>query len=182
MTIEHHIQRHVERIALLAQFLRTAYLGTRSKERPVARKVRRQLIMLIEQMIDYEQEMLDADRSYLENTTEAERAADDKVDPDFFTYADAFAEDFSLMPLLDAARIISAGEAFDLTTGTSFIVDEGYPVHIPVTSEELGQLANLIASMTHELGVSFTIERVFRDEDALFIFVVGQAERAAAGA
>jgi len=177
MTIERHIQLHIMRIALLSQYLRTAYVGTRGKECPIARRVRRRLIALIEQMIDYEQEMLDADRCYLRNTTAGERVADCKADPEFFTYADAFVEDFEAMPLLDAVRAISEGRVFDPATGTSFIVEDGFPVRIPVTSEELGELAALIDRMTRELGVSFTIERVLRTEDELFVFAVRQEER-----
>ncbi len=177
MTIEHHIHLHIERITLLSQFRRAAYLGTRRPESPVARRVRRRLIPLIEQMIDYEQEMLDADRSYLKNTTEAERAADAKVGPGFFAYDDTFVADFELLPLLDDVRVISPDKVFDLETGASFIVEEGYPVRIPVTSEELGELATLFDLMTRKLGINFTIERVFRTEDELFVFVVSQGDR-----
>ena len=52
MTLENMIQGHLDRIATLNDFLRLAYLGRRSKESAVARKVRRNLIGEIEVMID----------------------------------------------------------------------------------------------------------------------------------
>ena len=62
------------------------------------------------------------------------------VGPGFFAYDDTFVADFELLPLLDDVRVISPDKVFDLETGASFIVEEGYPVRIPVTSEELGEL------------------------------------------
>lgn len=177
MTIEDNIQNHIDRMSLLDGFLRLAHLGRRTKESAVARKVRRNLIAEIEEMIDYEQDMLSIDRTYLKNTTEAERAADSKAGPDFFADDDVFVEVFELVPLLDAVQIISADRIYDLSTRAYFIVEEGYPVYIPVANEELGGVATLIERMTRDLGVTFTIERILRTEDELFAYSISREER-----
>lgn len=74
MTIENMIQGHLDRISLLDGFLRELHLGRRSKESAVARKVRRDLISEIEEMIAFERDELAADEDYLNGTTEGERA------------------------------------------------------------------------------------------------------------
>ncbi|WP_371349260.1 hypothetical protein [Ancylobacter sp. IITR112] len=178
MTIEDLIQLHIDRIALLAHSLRAAHLGRRSKEsRPVARKVRRRLIAVLDDMLDYEQEILAADRDYLERTTPAERARDDHAEPGWCDYSDAFAIDWSGTELLDPAPLAGNGRAYDPSMGRWYRVEPGYPIRIPVTTEELGELAALLDRIERDLGISFSIERVFWNEDTLVAFSLDEEAR-----
>ncbi|GGB11140.1 hypothetical protein GCM10011491_43850 [Brucella endophytica] len=171
MTIEDLIQNHIDRIVLLSRFLRTAHLGMRFKESAVARRARCRLIVMINDMIDYEQDMLDGDRAYFAATTVAERAHDERAEPGWCETWDQFAFDFDCIALLDPVPAAGQDNAFVSSSGPWHVVERGYPVRLPIPVVELGELAALIDSMSRELGITFTVERVFWTEDALAIFI-----------
>lgn len=178
MTLENMIQGHLDRIATLNDFLRLAYLGRRSKESAVARKVRRNLIGEIEVMIDEEREQLDVARAYLDRTTESQRAHDDSVVGLLESDDEAFA-DFSVRrALLDIPPLFTKpGRAYNVMKSRWYDVEEGYPKRVAVPAEELGDLAALIARVGETFYVDFIVERFFWSEDALLAWTAAQEER-----
>lgn len=177
MTIEDLIQLHTDRLALLSQYLRIAHLGRRDKESAVARKVRRRLIRQIEEMIDYEQDMLDVEQSYLHRTTEADRAQDERAEPGWCDAGDTFTCDFDRVALLDTAPLVEDGRAYDYSMGRWYRVEEGYPKKITVPAEDLGDLAVLIARIEINLDIGFTVERFAWTENMLAQWVLANEFR-----
>lgn len=128
MTIEHIAQIYIDRLALLDGFLRLAHLGRRSKEGAVARKVRRNLIVEINDMIEYERNELDDIHDYLATATEADRKSLEHYIPSLGDEAwDQFTTVFDKVVLLDAAPRIEGQRAFDPSMGRWYWVEEGYP-------------------------------------------------------
>lgn len=178
MTIEDIIEIHDERLARLHRYLRLAHVGRRGKESAIARKARRRLIGEIGCMLDYEREALEADLEYLYSTTPAQRELDERAEPGCWDNWDHFAEDFSIVPLLDAEPIAGDdGRMFDPAIGIWYHVEPGYPKRIVASPQELGELASLIACIQQDLGISFTANLHFWTEDALAIWVLSQEQR-----
>ncbi len=173
MTIEDSINRHEDRIAQLDGFLRIAHLGRRSKESAVARKARRRLIAEINEMLDYEREILGEDLEYLSATTPEQRTIDEAALPLCEDDWDIFEENFAVVPLLDAAPLVGDdGRALDFTTGRWYRVAEGYPLKVTEAIEDLGPLAELIGQMQEDPGITFTLERYFWTENAFEIWAL----------
>lgn len=177
MTMHDLIQRHRGRIALLSQFLRAAYLGSRNPESAVARRVRRRLIATLDAMLDYETETLLVELQYWDRTTEAERVRDEKADPQYWDHADQFADDWTGTPLLDVDPVRPSEQNQAPGIGRQYRYEPGFPVHLSVETGELGDLAALIARIEHDLEITFTIERVFEREDVLLAFSLTDEER-----
>lgn len=178
MTIENLIQSRVDRISLLDGFLRELHLGRRTREIGVARKVRRNLISEIEEMMACECDELVDDEDYLDSTTESERAQDESVLPGWCATMDDFSTVFGTIALLDSAPLVTdEGRAFDPSMGRWYAVEEGYPKKISVSADELGNLAALIKRIEEALDISFTVERFFWTEDQLALWTLAQEER-----
>lgn len=127
-------------------------------------------------MLDYERIMLGTDRGYHDGTVDAERAKDARAQAGSSALEDRFALDFDVVPLLDSAPILDVGQVVDPERGGWCRVEPAYPIRMSIQPKELGGLAALIDQMIRELGVSFTIERVFWTEDELFVLAVPQEE------
>jgi len=180
VTIEDLIQIHEERIAHLNHFLRRAHLDQRGKESAVARKVRRRLIGEIGQMLDYEEDALEADLEYRASTTPAQRDLDERAEPGCWDTWDQFSTDFDDLPLLDVAPILGDdGRAFDPSVGRWYHVEDSYPKKVVIAVAELGDLAALIDQMAKDLDISFTLERYFWTETTLGQWVLAEEMRQA---
>lgn len=180
MTIENLMQSRIDRIFLLDGFLRELHLGRRIKERAVARKVRRNLISEIKEMLAWECDELVDDEDYLDGTTESERAQDEGFVPGWCARMDDFSTVFDTVALLDSASLLTdEGRAFDLSRGRWYAVEEGYPKKVRVSEEELGDLAVLIKRIEEALDITFIVERFFWAEDQLAMWTLAQEERAA---
>ena len=180
MTIENLIQSRIDRIFLLDGFLRELHLGRRTKESAVARKVRRNLISEIKEMVAWECDELVDDEDYLDGTTESERAQDESVEPGWCETMDDFSTVFDTVALLDSAPLHDEeGRAFDPSMCRWYAVEEGYPKKVSVSADELGNLAALIKRIEEALDISFAVERFFWTEDQLAMWTLAQEERAA---
>lgn len=180
MTIENLIQSRVDRIFLLDGFLRELHLGLRTKESAAARKVRRNLISEIKEMMAWECDELVDDEDYLDSTTESERAQDESVSPGWCATMDDFSTVFDTVALLDSAPLLTGeGRALDPSMGRWYAVEEGYPKQMIVSADELGNLAALIKRIEEALDISFTVERYFWTEDQLALWALAQEQRAA---
>lgn len=178
MTIENLIQSRVDRTFLLDGFLRELHLGRRTKESAVARKVRRNLISEIKEMMAWECDELVDDEDYLDSTTESERAQDESVLPGWCATMDDFSTVFDTVALLDSAPLLDEeGRAFDPSMGRWYAVEEGYPKKVSVSADELESLAALIKRIEEALDISFTVERFFWTGDQLALWTLAQEER-----
>lgn len=178
MTIENLIQSRIDRIFLLDGFLRELHLCRRTKESAMARKVRRNLINEIKEMVAWECDELVDDEDYLDGTTESERAQDESVLPGWCATMDDFSTVFDTVALLDSAPLLTdEGRAFDPSMGRWYAVEEGYPKKMSVSADELGNLAALIKRIEEALDISFTVERFFWTEDQLAMWTLAQEER-----
>lgn len=177
MTIENLIQSRVDRIFLLDGFLRELHLGRRTKESAVPRKVRRNLISEIKEMMAWECDELVDDEDYLDSTTESERAQDESVLPGWCATMDDFSTVFDTVALLDSAPLRDEGRAFDPSMGRWYAVEEGYPKKMSASADELGNLAALIKRIEEALDISFTVERFFWTDDQLALWTLAQEVR-----
>lgn len=178
MTIEDLIDIHLGRIERLNCFLRLAHLGRRGNESAIARKVRRRLIGEIGNMLEYEQEALEADLEYRSATTPAQRALDERSEPGCWDYEDPFETDFAVVPLLDAEPLAGDdGRMLDPATGEWFRPEAGYPRKITVAIEQLGELAAVVDQMQQNLVIGFTLDRFFWTENSFERWVIAEQMR-----
>lgn len=170
MTIENLIQSRIDRIFLLDRFLRELHLGRRTKESAVARKVRRNLISEIKEMMAWECDELVDDEDYLDRR----RKASGRRTRAF--YPDGARRWTTSRPCSTPLRD-EEGRAFDPSMGRSYAVEEGYPKKVSVSANELGSLGGLIERIEGALDISFTVERFFWTEDQLEMWTLAQEER-----
>lgn len=178
MTIEDLIEAHNDRIERLNRFLRLAQLSRHSKDSALERAVRRRLVGEIRQMLDYEQDALEADLEYRYSTTPGQRALDERAEPGCWENEDHFETDFAVVPLLQGEPLAGEdGRMMDTVTGDWLYVEEGYPKKITAEAEDIGELAVLIDTIQDDLGIAFTLDRYVWTEDALAIWVESEELR-----
>jgi len=174
MAMHDIIKVHVDRLALLSDFLRAAHLGRRWPESPVARAIRRHLITQIEFMLDGEREMLSAVRQCGKHTPKGQPARCGCTDSQCWA-TDRFIAYWAETDLMDLDPVVSGRRAHESYPDPLF--DGDFPVLLPIASAELGNLAELIARIERGLRIAFTIRRVFWNEDALTVFTRAEEER-----
>lgn len=159
MTIFELIDICETRITKLSSLLHTVRETRVSSRATVARRVRRNLIGVLEEMMMQDLEAVDVHKCYIKATTKAERRRDDAEDPEF--YRDDFAEQWDGHRLLARPCIHSDGRrAYDHRRRAWVPIDPTCPLLMPVTDKDLRQLAPVLRHIETELGIRFVIERI----------------------
>ncbi|MFJ1311779.1 hypothetical protein [Agrobacterium sp. P15N1-A] len=168
MNIHESIQRHADRVALLAEFRRTVRAIRRDRNNSIATEVRRRLLSVLSDMMSEERDMLQADRQYLRNTTEDERAHDDAADPASCEDGDFFVSVWDGYPLLDMALTDPETQhIFDPASQQWFPIAGSFPLRLPISDERLGELAPIIQQIEIAFEIRFVIELIFFDAKGL---------------